>query len=369
MKALRLLFLFLLITLANRPVWGETGFQMDSMMLYQEDNTLRARAVEVTTLGEFVKQIETTCSQFFAKTDRPESLDVVVAVKPGKKSRVWFVSSIRKDQKELEPLRKKLEAIPAMTVKQGPVVFALKGLIAGGDSKKAEKESPPNLPIPSEWKDAATSVKQNLAVPDGFLELVWPDTAEDIKLRESAQPPDGFIYQELDPLGGRALRPKDWFYASHHNQSSFLWIFSKEDLDKTKSYTTGVRIQMLLGVKKSTGMSAKEFIADFVAKKKKSADKVHKTCEAVKQTFFTRMCLETEEGPHRILYSLFWSDEVDMMVVSIAGTTLELWGSNTAIFDTMNQFEPLKVEALEKFVQDAAAPKKPEESDAPEGKR
>ena len=43
------------------------------------------------------------------------------------------------------------------------------------------------------------------------------------------------------------------------------------------------------------------------------------------------MCIETEEGPHHILYSLFWSNDLDVVVVSIAGTTKELW-------DTLSSF-------------------------------
>ena len=355
--------ILLLLTYLIGQGLGESGFNMDSITLYQEENVLKVRAGEIEKFGDFVKQIEATCSEFFAKADRPESLSVVVAVKPGKQSRVWFVSSTRKDQKDLDPLRKKLEAISAIAVNYGPVVFAVNGLIGGGDGKKTEAEDKPNLPIPLEWKEAAKSAKKEIAIPDGFLELVWPDTDEDKKLKNSPEAPDGFVYQQLDPLGGKSLRPKGWFFTSKHNRSNFMWTFSKEDLAKTDSYTTGVRIQLVLGVRTAAKQSPKDFIRDFVTKKTKSADKVHKTCDAVQQNIFTRMCLETEEGPHRILYSFFWSDELDMIIISTAGTTLELWDKYTETFDKMNGFEPFKVEELERFLEQKPEQKKPSENE------
>jgi hypothetical protein len=58
------------------------------------------------------------------------------------------------------------------------------------------------------------------------------------------------------------------------------------------------------------------------------------------QGLFTRTCLETEEGPHHILYSLFWgSNGLDIAVISIAGTAKELWQTYSSTFDRMSSFE------------------------------
>jgi len=62
---------------------------------------------------------------------------------------------------------------------------------------------------------------------------------------------------------------------------------------------------------------------------------------------FTRVCLETEEGPHHILYSLFWgSNDLDMFVISIAGTPKELWDQFSPTFDRMSGFELVDAKAL-----------------------
>lgn len=156
-----------------------------------------------------------------------------------------------------------------------------------------------------------------------------------------------FVLQVLEPTGGKIQRPKDWFYSESHNGPSFSWVLSREDASKA-AYTTGVRIQTLVGVKKGTGKTPKEFVEDFVQKKKKEADKVAKSCPAKKQELFTRICLETEEGPHHILYSLFWgNDDLDVVVISIAGTKKELWSTYSPAFDAMGEFEVIDMKRFE----------------------
>lgn len=106
---------------------------------------------------------------------------------------------------------------------------------------------------------------------------------------------------------------------------------------------------MFSNIKEGTGKTAKQFILDFVAAKKKEAAKVIKTCKEEDQGLFTRICLETEEGPHHILYSLFWgSSGMNLAVVSIAGTTKELWETYAATFDKMSAFELIDMKRFEK---------------------
>lgn len=152
-------------------------------------------------------------------------------------------------------------------------------------------------------------------------------------------PPTEFVTQVLEPTGGKIVRPKSWFYAEGHRESMYMWTLSREDMTGNRPYTTGVRIQTFVGVKDGTGKTAKEFILDFVAAKKKSAQ-VLRSCAEQDQGLFTRICLETEEGSHRILYSLFWgSSGLDIAVVSIAGTTKELWPTFAPTFQKMGDFE------------------------------
>ena len=84
-------------------------------------------------------------------------------------------------------------------------------------------------------------------------------------------------------------------------------------------------------------------------RKKKGADKVLKTCEEKPEGLFTRICLETEEGPNHILYSLFWmTSGTDIAVVTIAGTSKELWETYAPTFDKMGAFELIDMKRFEK---------------------
>ena len=150
------------------------GFSWDSMVLYQPDEDLRAR-VEAEGLAAYCKQLERVCTNYFASETTPERLDIVVGLKPGRKSRVWFVSTRRSSQDpSLLALKKKLEAVQAYPVRNGGVAFALRCSIAGGGPEpKTKGQYQP--PMPKEWRDAAVKAKKSLLVPDGMFEQIWRD--------------------------------------------------------------------------------------------------------------------------------------------------------------------------------------------------
>ncbi|TDU64517.1 hypothetical protein EI77_03967 [Prosthecobacter fusiformis] len=152
--------------------------------------------------------------------------------------------------------------------------------------------------------------------------------------------PAGFVMQVMEPTGGKILRPKGWFYNEGHRSNAWMWTISKEDTHDGKDpYDTGVRIQAVAGVQERTGKSPEVFLKEFIAQKRKAADKVHKNCDAVDQGLFTRTCIEVTEREYRILYSVFWSNEIDMIVISIAGAKTTDWEANSKFFDTMSAFE------------------------------
>jgi hypothetical protein len=151
--------------------------------------------------------------------------------------------------------------------------------------------------------------------------------------------PSQFVTQTLEPTGGSITRPKDWFYTEGHRGPVFMWTLSRED-SSTGKYTTGVRIQAFAGVKQGTGKAPKKFVLDFISNRKKEATKIIRSGEAQEQGMFTRVCLETEEGTDRILYSLFWgNDNLDIAIITIAGTKKELWNIYASTFDRMSEFD------------------------------
>jgi TonB family protein len=162
--------------------------------------------------------------------------------------------------------------------------------------------------------------------------------------------PTEFVTQVMEPTGGKVSRPKDWHYAEAHRGPTYMWTVSREDTEGGKKrYITGVRIQVFSGLKEGAKKTAKQFILDFVEGKKKEADKVVSTCEPKDQGLFTRVCLETEEGPFHILYSCFWgSNDLDVAAVTISGTTKELWEVYSPAFDKMTAIEIIDMKRFEK---------------------
>lgn len=171
-----------------------------------------------------------------------------------------------------------------------------------------------------------------------------------VLLRTNLAAPTNFVLQILEQTGGKIQRPRDWFYSASSNSYSYTWILSREDMSKAPhTYVTGVRIQMLVGIKEGTKKTPEEFATDFLLKKRLAADKVIKNCPPSSQHLFTRACLETEEGPYHILYSVFWSsDKSDIVVVNTSGTPKALWDTYAPVFDRMGDFELMDMQHLEK---------------------
>lgn len=188
-----------------------------------------------------------------------------------------------------------------------------------------------------------------MAIRLSYSKILLALTTLTLGMPAFAEPaPTEFVTQVLEPTGGKIMRPKSWFYTEGHRGPMYMWTLSREDIAGNRPYTTGVRVQTFVGVKEHTGKTAKEFITDFVATKKKSAQVLH-SCDETDQGLFTRICLETVEGPHHILYSLFWgSSGMDIAVVSIAGTTKEQWETFAPTFRRMGDFELIDMKRFEK---------------------
>jgi len=174
-----------------------------------------------------------------------------------------------------------------------------------------------------------------------FLALILTSWAAENPL------PKGFVMQVLEPTGGKIVRPKKWFYAEGHNKNSWMWTISKEDTKGGKDkYETGVRIQTFMGIQKLIDKKPSVFIDEFFQKKK--AGDVHRIIKQQKIGLFQRVGIEVTEGDYRILYSLFWDDDLDLAVISIAGTHKKNWNDYTKIFDTMAAFELIDMSRFDK---------------------
>jgi Gram-negative bacterial TonB protein C-terminal len=150
------------------------GYVADRAETYQPGGVLQTRMPPQRECSGYVAELEQVAHNFFVGASTPETFHIVVVLRPGGRSRVWFVSSIRPgNSPELEPLRKLLEAVPALAVHGGPVILGVSGKIAGGDGRGPTGAQ---VPIPAEWDQAKNLLKAPAAISsDTFLDLLWPD--------------------------------------------------------------------------------------------------------------------------------------------------------------------------------------------------
>jgi hypothetical protein len=159
------------------PSDASNGFKMERVVVYQANDIVTKRMPPGESSRSYIEQIQQVAHNFFVGDAVPETFSIVVATRPGRRSRVWFVSSYRAgNSPELEPLRRLLESVPPMNVRDGPVILGFTALIAGGDGKDRPVGADYRNPVPAEWEAAAGALKQPPAfASDAYIDLVWPD--------------------------------------------------------------------------------------------------------------------------------------------------------------------------------------------------
>ena len=154
-----------------------------------------------------------------------------------------------------------------------------------------------------------------------------------------------FVTQILEPTGGKLLKPDNWHYLEKHRASNSLyWIVSKED--PVQGYETGLAIQFMIGIKEGTGLSPEDFAKSQIKQKISSAS-VIELCEQDEVGGFSRICLKVSETQNRdgkpvlftVLYSFFWSNSLNSVGITIAGSPSIYWDKYSDTFNTMNKIE------------------------------
>ena len=97
----------------------------------------------------------------------PSAGFIVVAVRPGNKTRTWFDFKPALGEATMDALRRTVETTPAMTVKSGEIVFALRVSLWSDKPPKAY------APAPQEWRDATKGMKPKPDV-DTLVDMLWP---------------------------------------------------------------------------------------------------------------------------------------------------------------------------------------------------
>lgn len=340
------------------------GFRLTSLAVYNSAKDFDDRCPDPESISRFVKEINDKSIAIWKTEKPPASLNgfIAVAIRPNGTMKLW-VDVEGHDRPEIsEKLQKEMSTIPVPRPKIGPIAFALNFEV--GKPSGDEKPKPPILQIPEAWKKALKGTEKPLKAPDEILPLVWKEEPSD---EPAIAVPDGFELQRLNPVGGKMFLPKGWFYTEGHRDRTFMWTLSKEN-PAAGPYETGVRVQCFFGTKDITGKSPEEFVRS-ILDDQKMGSKIVSERPVIEQGHFKRIGLEVEkklspEGDgklYRIIYSGFWSDKVDVSVITIAGTPADEWDKYAQTFDTMSYFELIDPKLL-------GLTKKPEVVEKPEPK-
>lgn len=152
------------------PATEHAAYAMVEVMLYQHENIAAERLGGADELGEFLKAVERTVAASIPAGSTPRELDVVIAIKPGRKARFWFVQVPDGDAIPAQ-VERDLQALDAPEVVGGPVAVALIGSVFGAPTS-ARPGSPP---MPRAWRDAAAEIVGSAVFPDSVIATLWPD--------------------------------------------------------------------------------------------------------------------------------------------------------------------------------------------------
>jgi len=165
----RLFLLSLLALIATTSAQAAEPFKSFNVVLLQPNAVLEQRVPSVDAMAAYIQAVQAASREGVVASGSAQAASgfIVVAVKPGLKSKVWLDFDGLTDLEIQRQIAARVQAVKPFEAAQGPVVFALKVATWGG------KESRRTLPSPSEWKAASA---EGAPVEVGELvERVWRD--------------------------------------------------------------------------------------------------------------------------------------------------------------------------------------------------
>lgn len=159
--------------------------------------------------------------------------------------------------------------------------------------------------------------------------------------------PPGYVRQQLEPTGGEIAKPIDWYFHTQETPSGWIWTVSKED-PREGAYLTGQRIQLMVGVEATSGLTRAGFVDQYLADRRRD-NQVLSQCPATDLGEFHGRCVEVvqkgevdgETRSFRIMYSVMWGKELDMVVTSIFGAPVDTWRADARRSEPMTGFQLL----------------------------
>ena len=125
------------------------------VVLLQPSAVMEKRVANIDAMAAYIKAVEAASREAVLASGATQAVSgfIVLAVKPGHKSRVWLDFDTLLDLEMRRQITNSVKTIPPFDVVEGPVVFALK--VATWDAKASRRVAP----SPVEWQKATRSGK------------------------------------------------------------------------------------------------------------------------------------------------------------------------------------------------------------------
>ncbi|HET7526563.1 MAG TPA: hypothetical protein VFK10_11530, partial [Burkholderiaceae bacterium] len=138
------------------------------VVLLQPSPVLEERVSSVDAMADYIKAVEAAAREAVLASPLRQAAGgfIVIAVRPGLKSKVWLDFDSLLDAELSRQLIDKVTAVEPFEARKGPVVFALKVSVWDG------RESRRVAPAPAEWKAATKQAGQQLDI-DSMIRKVW----------------------------------------------------------------------------------------------------------------------------------------------------------------------------------------------------
>jgi hypothetical protein len=152
------------------PASPDRPIHVAFLMLHQPDPVLKRRIPSIESVAHFQKQVEQAVKEYLEAIPEGEgrTCSIIWAIKPNRQARFWIEYHPRPlDPTIHDALLDKLNELKPPVVRDGPVSFAMFGILWGGIGR----DKHPNFSmIPREWLEAGGGV-----IPDGLLSKSLPD--------------------------------------------------------------------------------------------------------------------------------------------------------------------------------------------------
>ena len=163
-----------LLAMPALPARAVEAYALEGLLLLQPEQVLRERVIDgAAAMTDYVRAIGTAADQVISAAPQPQRATsgyIVLAVRPGGRSKVWLDLWPRLPARTEQELTAALGKVPPFAVARGSVVFAL-SISTWGAAPTTQSQ-----PRPDEWTRALRELG-GPAHSEAVVDAVWPAPA------------------------------------------------------------------------------------------------------------------------------------------------------------------------------------------------